>query len=186
MAILSKIRDRGMFLILIVGLALFAFVLDPSSVQNFFDSSKVHAIGEVNGEEISREEFAAEVEAYRSQAGSRVTQMQAVNTIWNGMLSQKILDAQIEAAGIVVGEEDIWNATIALPEIQNSPLFRNEANLFDEEKVKENIANLRDAGGEAWANWLTTENNIKANLERQMYGNVIRAGLGASLTEGER
>lgn len=186
MAILSKIRDRGMFLILIVGLALFAFVLDPTSVQNFFDSNKVHAIGEVNGEEISREEFAAQVEAYRSQAGSRVTQMQAVNTIWNGMVSEKIFDAQIEAAGIVVGEEDIWNATISVPEIQNSPLFRNEANLFDEERVKEYIANLRDEGGQAWTNWLATENSIKANLQRQMYTTLVRAGLGASLPEGER
>ena len=175
-----------MFLILIVGLALFAFVLDPTSVQNFFDSNKVHAIGEVNGEEISREDFAAEVEAYRSQTGSRVTQMQAVNTIWNGMVSEKIFDSQIEAAGIVVGEEDIWNATISLPEIQNSPLFRNEANLFDQERVKEYIANLRDEGGQAWANWLTTETSIKANLQRQMYTTLVRAGLGASLPEGER
>ena len=55
MAILSKIRDRSMFLILIVGLALFAFVLDPSSVQNFFSSSKINSIGEVNGDEIDRE-----------------------------------------------------------------------------------------------------------------------------------
>lgn len=58
MAILSKIRDRSMFLILIVGLALFAFVLDPSSIQNFFSSSKINSIGEVNGNEIDREEFA--------------------------------------------------------------------------------------------------------------------------------
>ena len=58
MAILSKIRDRSMFLILIVGLALFAFVLDPSSIQQFFSASKVNSVGSVNGEEIDREKFA--------------------------------------------------------------------------------------------------------------------------------
>ncbi len=124
MAILSKIRDRSMFLILIVGLALFAFVLDPSSIQNFFSTSKINAIGEVNGEEIDREEFARQVETYRSQSGGRATQMQAVNAVWNGMVSEKIFETQLEKAGIVIGEKDIWDAMVELPQIQNSGLFK--------------------------------------------------------------
>ena len=190
MAILSKIRDRSMFLILIVGLALFAFVIDPSSIQQFFSSSKINAIGQVNGEDIDREEFAQEVEAYRSQSGGRVTQMQAVNAIWNSMVSEKIFKTQLEKAGIVVGEKDIWDAMVALPEIQNSPLFKNEAGLFDEEKLKEYIANLKDdaQGGNsaAWLNWLETEKRIKLSLERNAYTTLVASGLGASLEEGKR
>ncbi|NLP58924.1 peptidylprolyl isomerase [Lutibacter sp. B1] len=190
MAILSKIRDRSMFLILIVGLALFAFVLDPSSIQQFFSSSKVNAVGEVNGEEIDREEFAREVENYRTQSGGRATQMQAVNAVWNSMISEKIFESQLEKAGIVVGEKDIWDAMVALPEIQNSPLFRNEANLFNEEKLKEYIANMKDdaeAGNStAWLNWLETEKRIKQNLQRQAYTSLVSAGLGVSLEEGKR
>jgi peptidylprolyl isomerase/peptidyl-prolyl cis-trans isomerase D len=190
MAILSKIRDRSMFLILIVGLALFAFVLDPSSIQNFFSSSKINSIGEVNGNEIDREEFAQQVEAYRTQSGGRATQMQAVNAVWNAMVSEKMFADQLEKAGIVVGEKDIWDAMVSLPEVQNSPMFKNEANLFDEEKLKEYIANLKDeaeAGNkEAWLNWLATEKNIKQNLERQAYTSLVSAGLGASLAEGKR
>ncbi len=190
MAILSKIRDRSMFLILIVGLALFAFVLDPSSIQNFFSSSKINAIGEVNGEEIDREAFAQQVEAYRTQSGGRATQMQAVNAVWDAMVSEKMFASQLEKAGIVVGEKDIWDAMLSLPEIQNSPLFKNEANLFDEEKLKEYIANLKDessaGNNEAWLNWIETEKNIKVNLERQTYTSLVSAGLGASLAEGKR
>jgi len=190
MAILSKIRDRSMFLILIVGLALFAFVLDPSSIQQFFSSTKVNSIGQINGEDIDREEFARQVEAYKTQSGGRATQMQAVNAVWNNMLSEKIFESQLEKAGIVVGEKDIWDAMIELPEIQNSPLFKNEINLFDQEKLKEYIANLKDeaeaGNGEAWANWLATEKSIKQNLERQAYTSLVSAGLGASLKEGER
>ncbi|MEX1384025.1 SurA N-terminal domain-containing protein, partial [Lutibacter sp.] len=161
MAILSKIRDRSMFLILIVGLALFAFVLDPSSIQQFFSSSKVNSIGEVNGEDIDREEFARQVEAYRTQSGGRASQMQAVNAVWSGMISEKIFEDQLEKAGIVIGEKDIWDAMTSLQEIQNSPLFKNEANLFDEEKLKEYIANMKDdaesGNSQAWMNWLATE-----------------------------
>ena len=190
MAILSKIRDRSMFLILIVGLALFAFVLDPSSIQQFFSSSKVNSVGQINGEDIDRDEFAKQVEAYKTQSGGRATQMQAVNAVWNSMVSEKIFQAQLEKAGIVVGEKDIWDAMIALPEIQNSPLFKNEINLFDEEKLKEYIANMKDeaetGNKQAWTNWLATEKSIKQNLERQAYSSLVSIGLGASLEEGKR
>ena len=190
MAILSKIRDRSMFLILIVGLALFAFVLDPSSIQQFFSSSKANSIGEVNGENIDREEFAKLVENYKTQSGGRASQMQAVNAVWNNLVGEKIFKSQLEEAGIVVGEKDIWDAMTALPEIQNSPLFKNEAGLFNEEKLKEYIANMKvdaEAGNsQAWLNWLETEKSIKQNLERQSYTSLVSAGLGASLKEGER
>ena len=189
MAILSKIRDRSMFLILIVGLALFAFVLDPSSIQQFFSSSKVNSIGEVNGVEIDREQFARDVEAFRTQSQGRATQVQAVDAVWNTFVGENIFKTQLDEAGIVVGEKDIWDAMTALPEIQNSPLFKNQANLFDEEKLKEYIANLKDeaeAGNSAaWINWLATENSIKQNLERQAYTQLVSAGLGASVEEGK-
>lgn len=179
-----------MFLILIVGLALFAFVLDPSSIQNFFSSSKVNLIGQINGEDIDRDEFAQQVEAYKTQSGGKATQMQAVNAVWNSMVSEKIFKSQLEKAGIVVGEKDIWDAMVALPEIQNSQLFKNEINLFDEEKLKEYIANMKDeaetGNTQAWSNWLATEKSIKDNLERQAYSLLVSVGLGASLKEGER
>ena len=179
-----------MFLILIVGLALFAFVLDPSSIQQFFSSDKINSIGQVNGDEIDREEFAQQVEAYRTQSGGRASHMQSVNAVWDAMVSEKMFASQLEKAGIVVGEKDIWDAMVSLPEVQNSPMFRNEANLFDEEKLKEYIANLKDeadAGNkEAWLNWLETEKSIKQNIERQAYTSLVSAGLGASLAEGKR
>ena len=179
-----------MFLILIVGLALFAFVLDPSSIQQFFSSSKVNSVGQINGEDIDRDEFAQQVEAYKTQSNGRATQMQAVNAVWNSMLGEKVYESQLEKAGIVVGEKDIWGAMVALPEIQNSPLFKNEINLFDEEKLKEYIANMKDeadAGNtQAWMNWLATEKSIKQNLERQAYSSLVTVGLGASLEEGKR
>tara|TARA_R110001583_G_scaffold52824_1_gene163645 strand:+ start:5681 stop:7843 length:2163 start_codon:yes stop_codon:yes gene_type:complete len=190
MAILSKIRDRSMFLILIVGLALFAFVLDPSSIQQFFSSSKINSVGQVNGDEIDREEFARQVEAYKAQSNGRTSQMQAVNAVWSGIIGEKIFEDQLEKAGIVIGEKDIWDAMTALPDIQNSQLFKNEANLFDEEKLKEYIANMKDdvetGNSQAWLNWLSTEKNIKQNLQRQAYTSLVNAGLGASLEEGKR
>ena len=63
MTILSKIRDRSLALILVIGLALFAFVLDPSTIEDFLSSSKVNTVGAVAGETISRKEFSEGLEA---------------------------------------------------------------------------------------------------------------------------
>ena len=78
MAILSKIRERSMFLILVIGLALFAFVLDPSTISDFFSANKVNEIGEVNGEAISRQEFAEALDAYKAQTGNPGTERKQI------------------------------------------------------------------------------------------------------------
>ena len=190
MAILSKIRDRSMFLIIIIGLALFSFVLDPSAIQSFFSSDKVNSIGEINGESIDREEFGRAVESYKTRAGRNISQMQAVNAVWNNKVSEGVFKTQLEEAGIVIGEKDLWDAMVALPSVQGSPLFLNEGGLFDEDKLKEYVATMRDdaktGDKTAWYNWLATEKSIKLNLERKAYTSLVKVGLGASLKSGER
>ncbi len=190
MAILSKIRERSMFLIVIIGLALFAFVASPKDIIDFFSSNKINSVGVVNEEVISRQEFATRVEAYKSSNGNRITEMQAINAVWNRILSEKIYQEQLEKAGIVVGEKDIWNGITQISSIQNAEIFKNEIGLFDEEKLKEYIANLKEsANGQAnsaWLNWLDTEKNVAANIERKAYTQLVKLGTGASLVEGKR
>jgi peptidyl-prolyl cis-trans isomerase D len=190
MAILSEIRERSMFLIVIIGLALFAFVASPKDILDFFNSSKVNALGEVNGESISRTDFAARVEAYKSNAGSGSSEMQAVNAVWNDILSERIYKDQLSKAGIVVGEKDVWDAIVNNPNIQNAAIFKNEIGSFDEDKFKEYLSNLKESSKEAsngaWANWLANEKNIKTSLEKQAYSQLVKLGVGASYKEGER
>jgi peptidylprolyl isomerase/peptidyl-prolyl cis-trans isomerase D len=190
MAILSKIRERSMFLIVIIGLALFAFVASPKDILDFFNSSKVDSVGEINGVTISRRDFATQVEAYKSNVGQNVSETQAVNAVWNNVLSEKIFNTQLEEAGIVVGEKDIYDAILEIPSIKNAEIFKNEIGLFDEEKFKSYLANLKETSknqaNNAWLNWLQTERSVKANLEKSAYTQLVRYGVGASLKEGER
>jgi peptidylprolyl isomerase/peptidyl-prolyl cis-trans isomerase D len=191
MAVLSKIRERSLFLILIIAMALFAFVLSGLFDSNMFNKN-VSNIGEVNGEPITREEFGQEVELFRSRSGGRSTNSQNVNNAWNSLVREKIYQAQLEKSGIVVGEKDVWDAIVNQIAAQNSPQFMNEAGLFSEEKLKEYIATLKDnseeseAGAAAWINWLNYEKNIKESLEQNTYNELVRAGLGSTLKEGER
>ncbi|SEC80628.1 peptidyl-prolyl cis-trans isomerase D [Tenacibaculum sp. MAR_2009_124] len=184
MAILSKIRERSMFLILVVGLALFAFVLDPSTISDFFNSTKVNDIGSVNGETISRQEFSDALEAYKQNSGGRVSEMQAAKNVWNSLLRQKIYEAQLENAGITVGEADIMNALIESSGVQNQERFQTEG-IFDRSKFTEFLATIKEANGDEWRAWQGYMGSLKSNLEKTTYDNLVTSGLGASLKEGE-
>ncbi|CAA0240811.1 Peptidylprolyl isomerase [Tenacibaculum maritimum] len=184
MAILSKIRERSMFLILVIGLALFAFVLDPSTIGDFFNSSKQNTVGEVNGEDISRQDFAEAVETYKAQTGNKVSEMQAAKTVWNNLVRQRIYQKQLEEAGITVGESDIMKAIYEAPSIQNDPRFQTEG-VFDKEKLKEHLATIKDENNAEWKAWQNYMLSLKESIEKKTYDNLVSAGLGASLKEGK-
>ncbi len=184
MAILSKIRERSMFLILVIGLALFAFVLDPSTISDFFSASKVNEIGEVNGESISRQEFAEALDAYKAQTGNRVSEMQAAKAVWNNLIRQKIYKTQLEEAGITVGEADIMNALYESPAVQGDPRFLTSG-IFDKNKLKEHLATIKEENNQEWAAWQNYMASLKSNIEKTTYDKLVAAGLGASLKEGE-
>lgn len=185
MAVLSKIRERSMFLIIIIGLALFAFVLDPSTIGDFFNSSKVNEIGEVQGETISRQEFANELEKYRQQTGGRVSEMQAAKTVWENLVRKKIYENQLEKAGITIGETDVYNEVKAASFVQSNPQYQNEAGLFDESKFKQFLADTKENDPQLWQQWSNYMNQVRDNAQRNTYNNLVSAGLGASLKEGE-
>jgi len=186
MAVLSKIREKSIFLIIIIGLALFAFV-----VQGAFKYKKSsNSVGEVNGSPISREEFAKNVDLYKTRSGGRLTQFQAVKAVWNNMLREKIYNTQLQNAGMVIGEEDVWDAIINLPNIKNSPIFKNKAGLFDQEKLKEYLVTIKENAESnpkdtQWSSWLTTEQNIKLGLEQKTYSDLVINGINTTLKEGE-
>ncbi len=184
MAILSKIRERSMFLILVIGLALFAFVLDPSTISDFFSANKVNEIGEVNGEAISRQEFAEALDAYKAQTGNNMSEMQAAKAVWNNLIRQKIYKKQLEEAGITVGDADILNALYETPVIQNDARFQTSG-IFDKNKLKEHLATIKEENGQEWGAWQKFMASIKSNIEKTTYDNLVAAGLGASLKEGE-
>ena len=97
MAVLNKIRQRSVFLIIIIALALFAFVLADVIRNGGLSSQKSqNVVATVNGEEISREEFAQQVEAYQRNAGPNATTSQVVNQVWNMKLREVVLKEEFE------------------------------------------------------------------------------------------
>ncbi len=190
MAVLSKIRERSLFLIIIIALALFSFVLSGLFDGNLFNKIPSE-IGEVNGEPISREDFSQQIEFFRSTSNGRASNSQNINNAWDNLVREKVYETQLKKSGVVVGERDIWDALVNQIKTQGSPQFLNEAGLFDEEKLKEYIATIQENSSEdaqgkaAWLNWLNYEKRLKNNIEQTTYNSLIRAGLNSTLAEGE-
>ncbi len=186
MAILSKIRDRSIALIAVIGLALFAFVLDPSTLTDFFDSTKINVVGEVDGESISRQEYAEALDTYKTRTNGRVSDMQAAKTVWENILKEKIYTKQLQLAGITIGENDILNTIINSSFVQTNPQFLNEAGLFDKDSFMQFLKDTKESEDQnLWNAWNNYINEIATNLKRDAYNNLIKVGLGASLKEGE-
>ena len=186
MAILSKIRERSIALIAVIGLALFAFVLDPSTLSDFFSSSKVNEIGAVNGESISREEFSTALENYKRQTQNRSTEMQAAKAVWDQLVRKKIYTQQLAEAGITVGEADVWDELLNSPSVKNNPQFTNEAGLFDEQMLKQFLADTKENNPTLWTAWENFMIQLKENLEATTYTKLVQNSLGASLKESEK
>ncbi|MDP4988541.1 MAG: peptidylprolyl isomerase, partial [Polaribacter sp.] len=145
----------------------------------------MNEVGEINGESITTQEFIQEVEKYKQQVGANVPEMQAVNTVWENIIRKKIYQNQLGEAGITIGEADVWNELISAPFVQNSPEYQNEAGFFDEQKFKQFLADTKENNKDLWAQWSAYMNQVKENLSTTTYNNLITAGLGASLKEGE-
>ena len=187
MAILENIRKRTTILILIIGLALFAFV-----VSGIFTSSSMgggakvgSAIGEINGEEVSIDAFRRKMESESQAYGANMTSMQLVNRVWNQEVRSSTLGQQIEELGINIEQDQIINFIKTNPGYSQNPQFLNENGVFDQNKFREFILDIKENSPAQYSLWLQQEKSIMQSAKEQIYFNLIKAGVGATLKEGE-
>ena len=193
MAVLNKIRQRSLFLILIIALALFSFVLaDLFKNSDALTSKSQNIVATINGKDITREDFVQKVEVAQRNAGPSATNTQIANRIWDQEVRKAIMESQYEELGISVEQDkmrDLIKASLA-----TNPQFLNEAGLFDENKLNEFIANLKEIAPQpgffngqpiTYSDWTNYEQNIASGALQQNYYNLVKAGLTGTLAEGE-
>ena len=184
MAILNSIRKRGVFLIIIIALALFAFVLDGVINKGTSSQKGETNIATVNGTDIPREDFMKQVEATQRNLGGSSSTTQAMNIVWERELRRTLLNEQYEALGLTAEKEQISNSLRTA--LSTNPTFQNEAGLFDEGKMQEYLADIKSRNGVEYQQWLEFEKNIAANVLETNYFNLVKGGLSTTLLEGEQ
>lgn len=186
MAILENIRKRTTVLILIIGLALFAFVISGVFTSNDFAGGKVGStVAEINGNEISIDDFRRKVETASNRFGPSASSMLVVNQVWDQEVRNSILSQQFEDLGIDIERDQIMSFIKTIPAYNQNPQFQDESGIFDENKFSNFIADLKVNNPQQYNLWLQDEQSIIENAKQQVYFNLIKAGVGATLKEGE-
>ncbi len=185
MAILENIRKRTTILILIIGLALFAFVISGVFTSSGFGGEKVGStVAEINGEEVSIDEFRQQVETVQRSSPPGTSSMQIVNRVWDQQVRNSILEEQFQDLGVSIEQDQILNF-LKTSGYAQSPEFQNAEGVFDENVFRNAVANWRDNEPGRYDLWLQTEKQIIQQAKEQTYFNLIKSGVGATLKEGE-
>lgn len=175
MAILGKIRNQGVILILVIALALFAFIIQGVLTSNGQKQSE--AIGYVGDIEIGREEFARKVENASRNRGADFSQLQAVNQVWDQEVRDAILEQQIKAAGIDLTDEKIVELVKA--NYKSNPQFQNEDGSFSESKFS---AFVNTINPKIWGDYIK---GTTLQAKQDQFFNLVKSGLIATNADGE-
>ena len=189
MAVLNNIRKRSGLLIIIIGFALFAFLI-PELFKSGF-SINDNNVGEVNGTDIVGQEFMRktaqlEKQSQQSQQGQVMSNTQAMNSVWEQEVRSIIVNEEIEKIGLGIGKEQLINVIKANPYFSQNPQFLNEAGTFDENKFKEFVKSIKnDPNQERWIQWKDFEKEVEKSSVEQLYYNMLKGGIYTTKAEGK-
>ncbi|CAH0334603.1 Chaperone SurA [Flavobacterium sp. CECT 9288] len=179
MAVLQKIRQRSLLLILVIGFCLLAFIIgDIFNSGGFSSTSK--DVGSVDGKDISFEDFRVKVSNVE-KSGQGITSTQAANRVWDQEVSVALLTSEFEKLGLRVGEKHLLEVFKADQNIGGNPLFLNAAGVFDVAKFKQYFK----ANPEQAQFLKDREKDADLNAKFQLYNTLIKASVFTTDSEGK-
>lgn len=171
MAVLSKIRQRSLLLILVIGFCLLAFVVGDLVQGGGFNTTPTD-VGSVNGNEISFDDFRVKVDNVE-KSGQGITSSQAVNRVWEQEVTVSLLNAEFEKLGLRVGEDHVIEILKQSQDIGQNPIFLNEAGVFDLAKFKEYFKTNPEQAQMINAR----KRDAELNAKFQIYSSLVKSGV---------
>ena len=110
--------------------------------------------------------------------------MQVVNQVWENKIRKTILGEQFEDLGIGIEQDQIVDFLRTTGYAQN-PQFQDQNGQFDANMFKQTVADWKVNNPAQYEAWLQTEAEIVQLAKEQTYFNMVKAGVGATLKEGE-
>jgi peptidyl-prolyl cis-trans isomerase D len=142
MAALGKIRKRGVTLVIIIGLGLFAFIAEEAFRScEATKNQQRQQIGEVLGNKINVQEFQALVDEYQdvlkmTQGRDNFTE-EELNSIkdqvWNSYVNEQLINDEAGKLGLTVTDEELQNIMKegTNPMLMQSPFVNQQTGRFD-------------------------------------------------------
>ena len=182
MAVLGQIRQRSFFLIIVIGMALFAFVISGVFDGNT-SSAPTDPIAVVNEEEVELTFFRQMVE--QAERSYNFSTMQAVNSVWDEMIRLTVFKQEFDLLGIDAGKEQIEMILSKDERIVQDQRFQNESGFFDFGIFTDFVNSLRLENPQAYQNWRSQEESIVALAKENIYYDLIKSSSGFTELEGE-
>ena len=173
MAILGKIREKSIVLILVIGLALFAFVI--SGVFDGAGTISQEPVAIVGDEEITIEQFSRRVDAVERNTG--MSNVQAANTVWNQIVTEYSFNQLQEELGLEVGRSHVENFIANSPGFRQDSRFQNALGEFDIVAFTDFINDSKRNNPAVYSQWQLQEESIRSTISRQLYNTMIQAGI---------
>ena len=154
MAVLGKIRSRGMILIGIIGLGLLAFIAEEAfrSCEATRNNER-QQIGEVYGKKISVQEFQKMVDEYtdaiKMQQGQENLNEEQLNQVkdmvWNSYVQSQLIEKEAEKLGLTVTDQELQNilAEGTNPMLLQTPFVNQQTGRFDAAALKKFLADTK-------------------------------------------
>ena len=111
--------------------------------------------------------------------------MQTVNQVWDQEVRNTIMGQQLAQLGLNIEQDQIMNYIATIPGYAQNPQFQNENGVFDPNKFRSFIAEIKVNEPSQYNFWLQNEASIIQSAKQQAYFNLVKAGVGATLKEGE-
>lgn len=199
MALLEKIRVKmGAFITVLIAVALLSFVIDPSTLQSAMSMfSSKYDVGEIAGEGISYQDYQQKVDyfsqVYQMTNGSSSderTQDLINNTAWQNEITERVLIPAVEAAGVTLGEDELYDLTQGAnisPVLLQDPSFADENGQFSRERVAQLVQAIgQDQSGQLAMYWNFLEDNIVKSQKVSKYLSLLEQSMFMSPVELNR
>ena len=197
MATLQKIRSKGPLLLIVIGLAMLAFILGDAW-KIIRPNQGVQYVGSIDGESITAMDYQQELEVYTDvvkfanqiQDLTEDQQNQLKEEVWSTMVRDRILSKETRALGLQVTDAELME----IIEHGNDPMlastpFNNADGKFDADILKSFLAFYDELDRETlsaeeynyyqgmYNYWLFVEKNLKTNLLYTKYQALVNGAI---------
>ena len=155
MATLQNIRTKGPLLIIVIGLALFAFI--AGDAWKVLQPHQSHDVGEVNGDALSAQDYQNMVEEYTEvlkltrgiTALNDEQSSQVRDEVWSTYVNNKLVEKEAKQLGLTVTTAEIQSILKAgvHPLLQQTPFRNPQTGNFDVDMLNKFLAEYAKMSG---------------------------------------
>ena len=197
MAALGKIRKRGVTLVIIIGLGLFAFIAEEAFRScEATKNQQRQQVGAVLGNKINVQEFQALVDEYQevikmTQGRDNLSEEelnQVKDQVWNQFINDQLISNEAEKLGLTVTDEELQNILKegTNPMLRQSPFVNQQTGRFDVTMLtkflgeyKKNAGNpqLAESYERIYKYWQFIEKQLRSQTLAQKFQGLVVGSL---------